>query len=135
MPLFQKKIEASTEFLNAANSIIDSSSTTQKARGQLKNEFSNLFANVQMYIAEQVTTRHQTDMQSKSWLSRNIRPMSLLIVIFAFIFSHQIGLAPEQSDRLWQGTELILKFYFGSKVLEQGVPLISNFTKSLRRKG
>ncbi|WP_289054155.1 hypothetical protein [Carboxylicivirga marina] len=138
MPLsiFKKKsIDAGTEFLHAANSIIDSTVTTQKAKGELKNQFSNLFANVQTFLAEQATERLRIDSQSKSWLSRNIRGISTLIVLLAYIFSAKLGLSPEQQTNLYQLAKLVFSFYFGSKVFEQGMPLIENFTKSLRRKG
>ena len=52
-----------------------------------------MYAKAAQSDADNVTDRWQADMSSDSWLSKNIRPMSLIAIFFGiFLVCHDVGL-------------------------------------------
>jgi len=77
-------------------------------------------------VAEQheLTARLQADMTSDSWLSKNIRPMTLIAIlagyfIFAGLSAAKIDVNSEYVQLLGQWGMLIMSFYFGGRTLEK----------------
>ena len=73
---------------------------------------------------EQLTKRLQLDMQSDSWLSKNVRPLTLvyLMVLFTLAFFRDV---PEQTLTLLQNLLMtVFVFYFGSRTLEKITKII-----------
>ena len=73
---------------------------------------------------EQLTQRHQADMNSDSWLSKNIRPMTLigiLIGYFTFAMMSAFGYDTNQNyvELLGQWGIIIMSFYFGGRSVEK----------------
>lgn len=74
--------------------------------------------------ADNLTARAQADMASDSWLSKNIRPMTLvciLVVYTVFAMMSAFGYAANESyvTLLGQWGMLIMSFYFGGRTLEK----------------
>jgi hypothetical protein len=100
-----------------------------KAQAQLalieanqKGELAQLQADVQEQL--ELTKRLEADMGSDSWLSKNIRPMTLVFILAAYsLFS--IGSAVDFDvnekyvELLGQWGMLIMSFYFGGRTLEK----------------
>ena len=83
-------------------------------------------ANLQADMAEQVelTKRLEADMGSDSWLSKNIRPMTLIAIlsgyfIFAGLSAADIEVNKAYVELLGQWGMLIMSFYFGGRTLEK----------------
>lgn len=79
-----------------------------------------------MYKTEQdnVSTRWTADMGSDSWLSKNVRPLSLVVVFgayFVFATGSAFGFNVNQSyvELLGQWGMLIMSAYFGGRTLEK----------------
>ena len=77
-------------------------------------------------VAEQheLTARLQADMTSDSWLSKNIRPMTLIAIltgyfVFAGLSAAKIDVTSEYVQLLGQWGMLIMSFYFGGRTLEK----------------
>ncbi len=77
-------------------------------------------------IAEQqeLTKRQQADMASDSWLSKNIRPMTLIAILagyftFAMMSAFDIDTKGAYVELLGQWGMLIMSFYFGGRTLEK----------------
>lgn len=89
---------------------------------QQKGELAQLQADVTEQ--EELTKRLQADMSSDSWLSKNIRPMTL-IAIFAgyFLFAMMSAYGLEANEAyvtlLGQWGMLVMSFYFGGRTLEK----------------
>lgn len=71
-----------------------------------------------------VTARHAADMNSDSWLSKNIRPMTLITILvgyFTFAMMSAFGYETNRSyvELLGQWGMLIMSFYFGGRTLEK----------------
>jgi hypothetical protein len=74
--------------------------------------------------AENITDRWEADMASDSWLSKNIRPMSLIAIFFGyFLFAMMsaFGLNANESyvQLLGQWGMLIMGAYFGGRTIEK----------------
>ena len=100
-----------------------------KAKAQqelLKMQAEGRLAELQADVKEQeeLTKRLQADMASDSWLSKNIRPMSLIAVFAAyFLFALMSAYGHNANEAyvtlLGQWGMLIFSFYFGSRGAEK----------------
>jgi len=73
---------------------------------------------------QELTKRLEADMTSDSWLSKNIRPMTLMAIlsgyfIFAGLSAAKIDVNSEYVQLLGQWGMLIMSFYFGGRTLEK----------------
>jgi uncharacterized membrane protein (DUF106 family) len=83
-------------------------------------------AQINADIAEQqeLTKRQQADMASDSWLSKNIRPMTLIFilvfyVVFAMMSAGGVETNQKYVELLGQWGMLIMSFYFGGRTIEK----------------
>jgi hypothetical protein len=111
----------------------------QKAEAQLKlaeleqsGELAKMANETKMYELEQtnVTERWKDDMASDSWLSKNIRPLSLVAIFvgyFLFAFMSAFGYNANEGyvNLLGQWGMLIMSAYFGGKTLENIIAMKS----------
>ena len=100
-----------------------------KAQAQLalmeasqKGELAQLQADVQEQV--ELTKRLEADMASDSWLSKNIRPMTLIAILagyflFAGLSAASIEVNKTYVELLGQWGMLIMSFYFGGRTLEK----------------
>jgi len=106
-----------------------------KAKAQLdlaKLAQDGKLADIQADVVEQqeLTKRQQADMASDSWLSKNIRPMTLIFilvfyVIFAMMSAGGIDTNQKYVELLGQWGMLIMSFYFGGRTLEKIIDMRS----------
>jgi hypothetical protein len=78
--------------------------------------------------AQELTKRQQADMASDSWLSKNIRPMTLMAIlagyfVFAMMSAFDIDTNKTYVELLGQWGMLIMSFYFGGRTLEKIVDM------------
>jgi hypothetical protein len=104
-----------------------------KARAQLElakmaqdGELAKLANETELYKTEQnnLTQRMQADMGSDSWMSKNIRPMTLIFLLVAYsgfaiasIFEYETRGA--YVELLGQWGMLVMSFYFGGRTMEK----------------
>lgn len=110
---------------------------SQKADAQLRlaelvqnGELAKMANETDLYKTEQnnLTERQQADMASDSWLSKNIRPMTLVAIFtgyFTFGIMDANGIQANESyvQLLGQWGMLVMSFYFGGRTLEKIVEL------------
>lgn len=89
-------------------------------------ELAKMANEAKMYEVEQenVTRRAEADMTSDSWLSKNIRPMTLIFLLTAYsgfaiasIFEYETRGA--YVELLGQWGMLVMSFYFGGRTMEK----------------
>ena len=73
---------------------------------------------------QELTKRQQADMASDSWLSKNIRPMTLIAIlagyfVFAMMSAFNMDTNTKYVELLGQWGMLIMSFYFGGRTLEK----------------
>jgi hypothetical protein len=121
--------------LNVGGKLIDKliPDPEAKARAQLElqkmaqdGELTKLANETKLYETEQnnITQRMQADMGSDSWLSKNIRPMTLIFLLIAYsgfaiasIFEYETRGA--YVELLGQWGMLVMSFYFGGRTMEK----------------
>jgi uncharacterized membrane protein (DUF106 family) len=74
--------------------------------------------------AQELTKRLQADMASDSWLSKNIRPMTLIFIlvtytVFGLMSAWDVEVNNNYVELLGQWGMLIMSFYFGGRTLEK----------------
>jgi uncharacterized membrane protein (DUF106 family) len=74
--------------------------------------------------AQELTKRQQADMASDSWLSKNIRPMTLIAIlvgyfVFAMMSAFEMNANESYVRLLGDWGMLIMSFYFGGRTLEK----------------
>jgi len=77
---------------------------------------------------EELTKRLQADMASDSWLSKNIRPITLVFILltyttFGMMSAWDIEVNNNYVELLGQWGMLIMSFYFGGRTLEKIVDM------------
>ena len=73
---------------------------------------------------DNLTKRAEADMRSDSWLSKNIRPMTLIFIlmtytVFGLMSAWEIEVNQSYVELLGQWGMLIMSFYFGGRTLEK----------------
>jgi hypothetical protein len=91
---------------------------------EIELEFAKLAADAMKNEDNNVSTRWSADMASDSWLSKNIRPMSLVAIFigyFLFAMMSAFGLNANEAyvTLLGQWGMLIMGAYFGGRTVEK----------------
>jgi hypothetical protein len=102
-----------------------------KAKAELEqmaaqNKLAELNVDLEAYKTEQnnLTERLKADMSSDSWLSKNIRPLTLVFILvaystFAMMSAFELETRGAYVELLGQWGMLIMSFYFGGRTLEK----------------
>jgi len=131
-----------TALLDVGSKLIDKliPDPEAKAKAQLDlakmaqdGELAKMANDTELYKVEQtnVSNRWDADMNSDSWLSKNIRPMSLVAIFigyFLFAMMSAFGYDAKESyvNLLGQWGMLIMSAYFGGRTLEKIIEMKSN---------
>ena len=103
----------------------------EKAKAELAQleqtgELAKMANEAKMYEVEQenVTRRAEADMASDSWLSKNIRPMTLIFLLvaysgFAIASMFELETRGAYVELLGQWGMLVMSFYFGGRTMEK----------------
>jgi hypothetical protein len=121
--------------LNVGGKLIDKliPDPEAKARAQLElqkmaqdGELAKMANETKLYETEQnnLTQRMQADMGSDSWLSKNIRPMTLVFLLvaysgFAIASIFDLETRGAYVELLGQWGMLVMSFYFGGRTMEK----------------
>ena len=117
--------------LSIGEKIIDRVLPNPEAKAQAQLELAKLaqegkLAEIQADTAEQqeLTKRAEADMTSDSWLSKNIRPMTLIFILGGyFVFAMMSAFGQDANEKyvelLGQWGMLVMSFYFGGRTLEK----------------
>lgn len=104
-----------------------------KAKAQLElakmaqdGELAKMANETKLYETEQdnLTERQKADMASDSWLSKNIRPLTLIYILIAYLVlaildASALDIADSFVELLGQWGMLVMSFYFGGRTLEK----------------
>jgi hypothetical protein len=89
-------------------------------------ELAKMANDTDLYKTEQnnLTQRLQADMASDSWLSKNIRPITLIYILVAYLLlaiidAAAVDIADSFVELLGQWGMLVMSFYFGGRTLEK----------------
>ena len=109
-----------------ASNIIDAVVTTDEERLDAKRKLKEIILSHEAQLQKNVTDRWKADMNSDSWLSKNVRPMVLLFLIICtmlliFIDAGTISFSVEDkwTDLLQLVLITVIGAYFGGRSAEK----------------
>ena len=117
--------------IDSVGTAIDKLVTSDEEKMQLKNELikieleaKNKADELNFKYEEEVTKRHQADMTSDNWISKSIRPITLIFILIMYsLLSIASGFEFEVTESyvelLGQWGMLIMSFYFGGRTVEK----------------
>ena len=117
--------------VTALGDAIDKNVTSDQERLQLRNELAKIQSDaiakqgdLDIQLEEEITKRQANDMTSDSWLSKNIRPLTLIFILVMYsLLSISSGFKFEVTESyvslLGQWGMLIMSFYFGGRTFEK----------------
>ena len=124
--------------VDSVGSAIDKLVTSDAEKLALKNELIKIQTEaklkeqeIDIQYAMEATKRQSNDMQSDSWLSKNIRPMTLIFILVMYsLLSIASGLEFEVTESyvnlLGQWGILIMSFYFSGRTIEKVSSIIKD---------
>lgn len=129
--------KAAGEVMKGLDGLFTSDDERNTARVLLTEKFNNLSQVLTGFVMAQEaerTARHKADMQSDSWLSKNVRPITLIFLLMVYTvlaFADSItGLNFDVPNKYIEGYDSMLTavfgFYFLSRGLEKVTKIITN---------
>jgi|TARA_R100000231_G_scaffold33410_1_gene29301 hypothetical protein len=114
------------ELVKNVGGVIDNLHTSAEEKLEAERKIKELIASYETEMEKNVTERWQSDMNSDSWLSKNVRPMVLIFLvvctmILIFIDAGQIKFNVKDSyiDLLQITLITVIGAYFGGRSLEK----------------
>ena len=115
-----------TELVKGVGGVIDNLHTSKEEKLAAEQEIKKLVSNYEVEMEKTITERWKMDMQSDSWLSKNIRPMVLVFLVVAtvlliFIDAGVISFTVQDkwTDLLQLVIITVIGAYFGGRSLEK----------------
>ena len=115
-----------TELVKSVGGVIDNLHTSKEEKLEAEKQIKDMIMGYEAEMQKQVTDRWKVDMQSDSWLSKNIRPLVLIFLVVStvlMIFIDAGVIAFEVKDTWVDLLQLVLitviGAYFGGRSLEK----------------
>ena len=106
--------------------VIDNLHTSKEEKLEAEQKIKELVANYEIEMEKNITDRWKADMNSDSWLSKNVRPLVLVFlvvctVLMIFIDAGSINFVVEQkwTDLLQLVLITVIGAYFGGRSFEK----------------
>jgi len=114
------------ELIKSVGGVIDNLHTSKAEKAAAEQEIKNMILGYEAEMQKQVTERWKMDMNSDSWLSKNIRPLVLVFLVVAtvlLIFIDAGVISFKVQDKWTDLLQLVLitviGAYFGGRSLEK----------------
>lgn len=115
-----------TDLIKGVGGVIDNLHTSKEEKLEAEQKIKDMIMGYEAEMQKQVTERWKVDMNSDSWLSKNIRPMVLIFlvvstVLMIFIDAGVISFEVKSSwvDLLQLVLITVIGAYFGGRSLEK----------------
>ena len=106
--------------------VIDNLHTSKEEKLEAERKIKELVANYQVEMEKNITSRWEADLKSDSWLSKNVRPLTLIFLIVCtmlliFIDAGALEFEVKSSwvDLLQLVLITVIGAYFGGRSLEK----------------
>ena len=114
------------DLVEGVGGVIDNLHTSEEERLEANQKVKELISNYEVEMEKQITDRWKSDMNSDSWLSKNVRPMTLVFLVIStvlmiFIDAGMISFNVEAkwTDLLQLVLITVIGAYFGGRSLEK----------------
>ena len=115
-----------SKLVDSVGSILDNVITTDEEKLEAKRKLKELILSHEAQMQQNVTDRWKADMNSDSWLSKNVRPLVLIFLVVStilmiFIDAGTINFTVEAkwTDLLQLVLITVIGAYFGGRSLEK----------------
>ena len=115
-----------TELIKGVGGVIDNLTTSKEEKLEAERKVKEIVSSYEIEMEKNITERWKMDMQSDSWLSKNIRPLVLVFlvvstVLMIFIDAGTISFVVEDkwTDLLQLVLITVIGAYFGVRSLEK----------------
>ena len=69
------------ELVKNVGGVLDNLTTSKEEKLEAERKIKELIANYEVEMEKNITSRWEADLKSDSWLSKNVRPMTLMFLI------------------------------------------------------
>ena len=114
------------ELVKSVGGVIDNLTTSKEEKLEAERKVKELVSSYEIEMEKNITERWKMDMQSDSWLSKNIRPLVLVFlvvstVLLIFIDAGAINFTVQDkwTDLLQLVLITVIGAYFGGRSLEK----------------
>jgi len=114
------------ELVKSVGGVIDNLTTSKDEKLEAERKIKELVANYEIEMEKNITSRWEADLKSDSWLSKNVRPLTLVFLIVCtmlliFIDAGAINFNVKDSyvDLLQLVLITVIGAYFGGRSLEK----------------
>ena len=114
------------ELVEGVGGVLDNLTTTKGEKLEAKRKIQELVSNYETKMEQNITDRWKADMNSDSWLSKNVRPLVLIFlvvstVLMIFIDAGTIAFEVEAkwTDLLQLVLITVIGAYFGGRTMEK----------------
>ena len=114
------------ELVKGVGGVLDNLITSKDEKLEAKRKIKELVANYEVEMEKNITSRWEADLKSDSWLSKNVRPLTLVFLIVCtmlliFIDAGAISFNVKDSyvDLLQLVLITVIGAYFGGRSLEK----------------
>ena len=114
------------DLVKGVESVIDSLHTSGEEKLAAENKIKELIANYEVEMEKNITSRWKADMNSDSWLSKNVRPLVLIFLVactmlLIFVDAGKLNFNVKDSyiDLLQLVLITVIGAYFGGRSLEK----------------
>ena len=121
---------AGADIAGKISGIIDKHTFSKEERAQLKQEMDKVFIEAEADMQKNVTERWKADLQHGNWLTKSVRPLTLIFlvvstVVMVFIDSGFIAFDVEEkwTDLLQLTLITVIGAYFGGRSSEKAMSI------------
>lgn len=114
------------DLVEGVGNALDGLTTSKEEKLEAKRKIKELVANYEVEMEKNITSRWEADLKSDSWLSKNVRPLTLVFLIVCtmlliFIDAGAINFNVKDSyvDLLQLVLITVIGAYFGGRSLEK----------------
>ena len=114
------------DLVEGVGGVLDNLTTTKEEKLEAKHKMQELIADYETKMEQNITDRWKADMNSDSWLSKNVRPLVLIFlvvstVLMIFIDAGTIAFEVEAkwTDLLQLVLITVIGAYFGGRTVEK----------------
>ena len=110
-----------TELIKGIGGVVDNLHTSKEEKLEAEHKIKEMIMGYEAEMQKQVTERWKMDMQSDSWLSKNIRPLVLIFLVVSTMLLVFIdaGVIAFEVKSSWVDLLTVIGAYFGGRSLEK----------------
>ena len=114
------------DLVKGVGGVIDNLHTSKEEKLEAERKIKELVANYEVEMEKNITARWEADLKSDSWLSKNVRPLTLIFLIVCtmlliFIYEGALNFEVKSTwvDLLQLVLITVIGAYFGGRSLEK----------------